>query len=55
MKVEIAMTFQHNSDPFVSIRQQAERDAFEFRTRLIRLTIVAIIALSAFGIWWAFR
>jgi hypothetical protein len=55
MEEEKAMTLQYNSDPFVSIRQQAERDAFEFRTRLIRWTIVAIIAFSAFGIWWAFR
>ena len=55
MEGEVDVTFQHNPDPFVSIRQQAERDVFEFRTRLIRWAIVAIIALSALGLWWAFR
>ena len=54
-KGEIAVTSQYDPDPFVSIRQQAERDAFEFRIRLIRWAIVAIIVLSALGVWWAVR
>jgi hypothetical protein len=45
----------YENDPYVSSRQQAERDAFGARARLIRLSIVGVVALAAVACWFLFR